>query len=46
MELLDGRTLREMLADGPLPPRKAIDYGAQIASGSRPHTRAAWCTVT
>ena len=33
MELLDGRTLREMLADGPLPPRKAIDYGAQIASG-------------
>ncbi|HKH72083.1 MAG TPA: protein kinase [Vicinamibacterales bacterium] len=33
MELLDGRTLREMLADGPLPPRKAIDYGAQIAAG-------------
>jgi eukaryotic-like serine/threonine-protein kinase len=33
MELLDGRSLREMLADGPLPPRKAIDYGAQIAAG-------------
>jgi serine/threonine protein kinase len=33
MELLDGRTLREMLADGPLAPRKAIDYGAQIAAG-------------
>jgi len=33
MELLDGRTLREILADGPLAPRKAIDYGAQIAAG-------------
>jgi Tol biopolymer transport system component len=33
MELLDGRSLREMLADGALPPRKAIDYGAQIAAG-------------
>ncbi len=33
MELLDGRTLREMLADGPLVLRKAIDYGAQIAAG-------------
>ena len=33
MELLDGRTLREMLADGPLAPRKGIEYGAQIAAG-------------
>ena len=33
MELLDGRTLRDLLADGPLAPRKAIDYGAQIAAG-------------
>jgi protein kinase-like protein len=33
MDLLDGRTLRDLLADGPLAPRKAIDYGAQIAAG-------------
>jgi eukaryotic-like serine/threonine-protein kinase len=30
-ELLDGDTLRVKLADGPLPARKAVDYGAQIA---------------
>jgi Tol biopolymer transport system component len=30
-ELLEGQTLREAL--GPLPPRKALDYGAQIARG-------------
>ena len=31
-ELLEGATLREAL-DGPVPPRRAIDYGAQIARG-------------
>ncbi len=33
MELLDGETLREALSDGPLPTRKALDCGAQIARG-------------
>jgi Tol biopolymer transport system component len=33
MELLEGAPLREHLASGPLPPRKVIDYGAQIAEG-------------
>jgi len=32
-ELLDGTTLRERLRSGPLPIRKAVDYGQQIASG-------------
>jgi Tol biopolymer transport system component len=32
-ELLDGETLRERLAHGPLPPRKAIEYATQIAAG-------------
>ena len=32
-ELLEGSTLRELLTHGALPPRKAIDYGAQIAHG-------------
>jgi hypothetical protein len=32
-ELLEGETLRERLASGPLPPSKAIDYGIQIAHG-------------
>jgi serine/threonine protein kinase len=32
-ELLQGTTLREQLARGPLPTRKAIDYGIQIARG-------------
>ena len=32
-ELLDGETLREALAGGRLPPRKAIDYAVQIARG-------------
>jgi serine/threonine protein kinase/tetratricopeptide (TPR) repeat protein len=32
-ELLEGDTLREQLKHGPLPPRKAIDYGIQIAHG-------------
>ncbi len=32
-ELLEGATLREQLKRGPLPPRKVIEYGAQIAQG-------------
>lgn len=32
-ELLEGRNLREVLADGPLPPRKALEFGLQIAHG-------------
>jgi len=33
MELLDGETLRDRLAAGPVSLRKALDYGAQIAHG-------------
>lgn len=33
MELLDGGSLREALDAGALPPRKAIEYGVQIAQG-------------
>jgi serine/threonine protein kinase len=32
-ELLEGGTLRQLLKRGPLPVRKAIDYGVQIAYG-------------
>jgi Protein kinase domain len=32
-ELLEGETLRDRLASGPLPPSKAIDYGIQMAHG-------------
>jgi len=32
-ELLEGETLRQQLDRGPLPVRKAIDYGVQIAHG-------------
>lgn len=32
-ELLEGRNLREVLADGALPPRKALDLGLQMAQG-------------
>src|SRR5215471_13855999 len=32
-ELLEGETLRERMAGGPLPQRKAIDYALQIAKG-------------
>jgi len=32
-ELLDGETLRQRMAGHPLPARKAIDYGVQIAGG-------------
>jgi eukaryotic-like serine/threonine-protein kinase len=33
MELLDGETLRERVTNGPLPIRKAIEYGVQVARG-------------
>src|SRR6476660_7199241 len=33
MELLEGETLRERLADGPLSSRKAADYALQICEG-------------
>jgi len=32
-ELLDGETLGQRLATGPLPLRKAVDYGVQMANG-------------
>src|SRR5215471_6421623 len=32
-ELLEGETLRERLASGPLPLRKVVDYGTQVARG-------------
>jgi serine/threonine protein kinase len=32
-ELLEGSTLRQQLEQGPLPLRKAVDYGVQIAHG-------------
>ncbi len=32
-ELLDGETLRERIKKGPLPLRKVVDYGVQIARG-------------
>ncbi len=32
-ELLEGRTLRRVLARGPLPSRKVVDYGVQICRG-------------
>jgi eukaryotic-like serine/threonine-protein kinase len=32
-ELLSGSTLRQLLQQGPIPMRKAIDYGVQIAHG-------------
>jgi eukaryotic-like serine/threonine-protein kinase len=33
MELLEGQTLREVVAGGALPVRKAVEHGAQIATG-------------
>ena len=33
MELLEGQTLRDVLARGAVPVRKAVEYGAQIATG-------------
>lgn len=33
MELVEGRTLRSFLSDGPLPPKKALDVAGQAAAG-------------
>jgi serine/threonine protein kinase len=33
MELVDGRTLRELLAEGPLPIKKTLQLAAQVADG-------------
>jgi serine/threonine protein kinase len=33
MELVEGRTLREVLMDGPVPPRMLLAIGAQMADG-------------
>ena len=33
MELIDGVTLRERIADRPLPPREVVSIGAQVADG-------------
>ena len=32
-ELLEGKSLREVLREGPLPPRKVIQHGVEIAKG-------------
>src|SRR5260221_4776900 len=40
MELLEGETLRERMRHGPVPTRKAIEYGVQIARGlAAPHDK-------
>jgi serine/threonine-protein kinase len=33
LELVDGRTLQELLRDGPLPPREVARLGGEVASG-------------
>jgi serine/threonine protein kinase len=33
MEYVEGRSVRELLAAGPLPPRKVLDIGVQAAEG-------------
>jgi Tol biopolymer transport system component/predicted Ser/Thr protein kinase len=33
MELVDGKTLRELAASGPMPVRKILQYAAQVAEG-------------
>ena len=32
-ELLEGESLRARIREGPIPPRRALDYGAQLARG-------------
>jgi eukaryotic-like serine/threonine-protein kinase len=32
-EMLEGESLRDALKDGPLPPRRAVEYAVQIANG-------------
>ena len=38
-ELLVGHTIRERLAEGPLPQRKALEYALQTRRALRPHMR-------
>ena len=45
MELLEGQTLRELLAHGALPRRTAIDYAARSPKASRPLTTKASFTA-
>ena len=33
MELVEGQTLRQLMARGPIPPRRALQIASQIASG-------------
>jgi serine/threonine protein kinase/Tol biopolymer transport system component len=33
MELIEGRTVRDLLASGPLPTRRALEIGTQVAEG-------------
>ncbi|MDQ2870780.1 MAG: protein kinase [Acidobacteriota bacterium] len=33
MELVEGQTLRELMAAGPLPQKKVLEFGAQVAEG-------------
>src|SRR5512143_3266781 len=33
MELIEGRTVRDLLASGPLPIRRALEIGTQVAEG-------------
>jgi len=39
-ELLEGESLRARIRQGSIPPRKALDYAAQIAAGCPPRTSA------
>ena len=45
-ELLEGATLRSILARGPLAPQQALDYANQLIADSPPPTTRASCTVT
>jgi serine/threonine protein kinase len=46
MELIEGRTLRELLADRPLPTRRVLSIAAQIADGLAKSHAPASCTAT
>jgi serine/threonine protein kinase len=46
MELVAGRTLRELLADGALPLKRVLSIAAQVADGLAARTPPASCTAT